>query len=312
MKGLELCEKFYNEYGKNLINTLFPEYADKIAVGLVGEGSECLGFDDQTSVDHDFDAGFCLFIPERLEREIGFKLERAYAKLPKEFMGVKRQMLSPADGNRKGVMTIEGFYQKTIGSSLPPQNIYQWFNIPPHALLNATNGKVFRDDSGEFTEIRNQLQKGYPLDVKKKKLASHTILMAQSGQYNYARCIEHGETGAAGLALFEFVKHTISVIYLLNDAFEPYYKWVYKGMRNLKKLSELEFTLSGLTETGNGKKQAGEKLEIIEDVAKMIIDEFKAQNLTSATCNNLETHAYSITNKISDAQIRNMNIFSGI
>ena len=35
MKGLELAEAYYNEYGKRMIEEEFPEYADRIAVGLV-------------------------------------------------------------------------------------------------------------------------------------------------------------------------------------------------------------------------------------------------------------------------------------
>ena len=62
MKGLELARKYYEEYGRELIDTKFHDFADRICVGLVGEGSECLGFDDKISTDHDFEPAFCLFI----------------------------------------------------------------------------------------------------------------------------------------------------------------------------------------------------------------------------------------------------------
>ena len=60
MKGIELARAFYEEYGKPMIERDFAEYSDRIAVGLVGRGSECYGFDDEISTDHDFEAGFCL------------------------------------------------------------------------------------------------------------------------------------------------------------------------------------------------------------------------------------------------------------
>ncbi len=312
MKGIELCEKFYNEYGKPMLEKDFPEYVSKIAIGICGQGSECLGFDDGVSTDHDFEPGFCLFLTNDDYDKIGFKLERAYAKLPKEFLGFKRQTLSPMDGNRHGVMTIDGFFQKTIGNASPPKTLGDWFHIPPYALLLATNGKIFKDDLGKFSKIRNTIKNGYPLDIKKKKISAHLINMAQAGQYNYARCIDHGETGASQLAIFEFVKHAISLIYLLNNKFEPYYKWAYKGLRNLPILSELEYALVGLTELGNSKKQASEKVEIIEDVSSMLINELREQGLSTATCNNLQTHAYSVMDKITNPEIRNMNIFDGI
>ena len=312
MKGLEIAKKYYETYGKKMLEEQFADYADKIAVGLVGEGSECFGFDDALSTDHDFEPCFCMWINEETERLVGFKLERAYAKLPKEFMGLKRQTLSPTGGNRHGVIITGDFYRKLIGSPTAPETLRDWFNIPSYGLAEATNGEVFTDVAGEFSSVRNALLKGYPEDVRKKKIAAHTIMMAQAGQYNYGRCIDRGETGAAQLAVFDFVKNAISVVYLLNNKYEPFYKWAYRGMRDLPVLGDLEIALSSITELGNSKSQASEKREIIEDIAKMIIDEFKKQNLTDATCNNLETHAYSVTDKITDPDIRNMHIMDGI
>ncbi len=312
MQAMEICRKFYESFGKRMIEENFPEYANRIAVGLCGQGSECLGFDDQISADHDYEVGFCIFLTKEDEKEIGFKLERAYAKLPREFMGLKRQTVSAVGGNRRGVMTIDDFYARFLGSTEFGKDISDWFYLPPHALLNASNGEVFYDGLGEFSAIRNAIKKGYPDDVRKKKISACLINMAQSGQYNYERTAKRGETGASQLAIFEFVKHAISVIYLLNNAYEPYYKWAYKGLRNLDKLSDLEFSLIGLTEQGNSPREISQKLEIIEDVSKMIITELKAQGLTKATCNNLETHAYSVQDGICSPQIRNMNIFDGI
>ena len=64
MKGLELAEKFYNEFGKKMIDENFSHIKEYLAIGLVGSGSECFGFDDEISHDHDFEPGFCLFLPD--------------------------------------------------------------------------------------------------------------------------------------------------------------------------------------------------------------------------------------------------------
>ena len=54
MQGLEEARKLYERYGVDMIERLFPKWAGRIAVGLVGHGSECFGFDDEISRDHDF------------------------------------------------------------------------------------------------------------------------------------------------------------------------------------------------------------------------------------------------------------------
>ena len=110
MKGLELCRKFFYEYGEKMINEEFADIKHLLAAGLVGSGSECFGYDDEVSADHDFDAGFCIFVPDDIDERRLFQLERAYAKLPKEFSGYRREKLSPVGGNRRGVIKTSEFF----------------------------------------------------------------------------------------------------------------------------------------------------------------------------------------------------------
>lgn len=312
MQGIELSREFYLQYGKPMLEREFPDVLDRIAVGLAGEGSECLGFDDEVSRDHDFEPGFCLWITEADERIFGFRLERAYAKLPKEFMGLRRSNLSPVGGNRHGVITVEKFYTRFLGAPTAPDTVRRWLYTPSSSLCSACNGQVFEDPLGEFTAVRNCLLAGYPEDIRKKKLAAHTVFMAQAGQYNYARCLARGELGAAQLAVFEFVKHAISAIYLLNNRYEPFYKWVYRGMEQLPVLGHIADALQAITELDNTPQNAKIKQEIIEDTASVLIEEFLNQELSEAVCGDLEKHAYSILDGVRDGNLRNMHIMEGI
>ncbi len=312
MQGLEISKQFYLLHGRPMLEELFPDVIDRIAVGLAGEGSECLGFDDAISRDHDFDAGFCLWITSEDERKFGFRLERAYAKLPKEFMGLRRSILSPVGGNRHGVITIEEFYTRFLGTPTAPEGLAHWLSIPTPSLAAATGGEVFADPLGAFSEIRNRLLAGYPEDVRRKKLAAHTVLMAQSGQYNYPRCLSRGELGAAQLAVFEFVKHALSAIYLLNNRYEPFYKWVYKGLTQLPLLGHIGDSLQALTEMDNSPENAEIKQDVIESIASLLIQAFQKQELTQAICGDLEKHAYSILDGIRDGNLRNTHIMEGI
>ena len=70
MKGLELSRAYYEEYGKPMIDTQLAQYKPYLAAGLVGEGSECLGFDDELSTDHDFGPAFCLWMWDKRRRAV--------------------------------------------------------------------------------------------------------------------------------------------------------------------------------------------------------------------------------------------------
>ncbi len=311
MKGIELSRKYYETYGIEMLDSLFGDVKDRITVGLVGEGSECLGFDDELSSDHDFGPGFCMWIDREDERKFGFRLERAYAKLPSEFMGYRKPLVSPAGGNRKGVLITEDFFIKHIGIPRAPLFYDEWLKIPQYNLAFLAAGEIFKEGEGKFTDIREVIKAGYPEDVRKKKIAANLALMGQSGQYNYSRSAQRGENGAAQLAVYNFVVNAVKLIYLLNKKYCPFYKWAFRGMRELTVLSELEQPLIYLLETPNDKESVICKEGIIEDVAGMAINELKKQKLSDALCNNLDTHAFSVTDKIEDAELRNANIFLG-
>ena len=313
MKGLELSKKYYIEYGAPMIKEKFPELESIIAIGLVGSGSECLGYDDDISTDHDFEPGFCMFIPDesKIDSKTEFLLERAYSKLPREFMGYLRCSTSPVGERRHGVIRMNDFFLRRVGTPDGELSLLDWFSVPEHSLAEAVGGEVFRDDLGIFTSIREKLSV-MPSDVRAKKLAGHLLLMAQSGQYNYGRCISRGETGAAQLAVVEFVKSSMQVIFLLNNKYMPYYKWSFRALSELDKFSELTYALEYLISTDNVKENSALKSDMIEDIASLIISELIDQGLSEAICGDLEKHAYSVNDRIVDNEIRNKNIFYAI
>lgn len=309
MRGIELCRGFYEAFGAPMLHEQFPQFEEVIAVGLAGAGSECFGYDDEVSRDHDFEPAFCLFLPDEdvIDRRTAFLLERAYAKLPKEFGGVARLRVSPVGGSRHGVLRMDDFFREKTGHTGKITDLTAWFSVPEQGLAEATNGEVFRDDVGLFTSIRSALRY-FPPDVRNKKLAARLLLMAQSGQYNYARCLAHGESAAAQLAVAEFVRHTLAAIFLLNERYLPYYKWQFRALRALPFLAELAQPLEFLLTTGNDVPLAEQKVGVIEDIAFRIIAALQAQSLTDAVCGDLEKHAYSVNDRVADSNLRNAHI----
>ena len=313
MNGIELSKAYFETYGEPMLREQFPDLLPYLAAGLFGCGSECFGYDDEISKDHDFEPGFCLFLPgeDVVDRKTAFQLERAYAKLPKEFEGYSRSLMQPVGGARRGVLRTSEFFSEKIGAPDGQLTLQQWLTVPEQALAEATNGVLFFDQYGEVSRIRASLA-CFPDDILRKKLAGQLLLMAQSGQYNYLRCIGHGEPAAAQLAVCTFVKSTMSAVFLLNRQYQPYYKWSFRAMRALPKLSLLAELLEYLLTTDNSETIYHEKYDVIEGIAADIIDELVAQNLTKAVCGDLEKHAYSVNDGIEDALIRNLHILAAV
>ena len=312
MNGLKLAREYYETYGKEMLEGGFSDYLPFISVGLAGSGSEVLGFDDEISRDHDFEPGFCIFIPSEdvLDRKAAFALERAYAKLPSEFKGFSRQKISPAGGARHGVIRLDEFLTGKIGNPEGRLSVYEWLKIPTQYLLEVTKGELFYDGDGKFTKIREELSL-MPRDVRLKRLAGHLLLMSQSGQYNYMRMVKRGDMAAAGMCVYEYVKNAVAAIYLLNNEYMPYYKWQFRGLKELDILSHLALPLEFLVTAPNDDSYVNEKYDRIELIATEVIGELISQGITSAVCGDLEKHAYSVNDYVNDGDLRNLNILSG-
>lgn len=278
-KGLFLCKSYYEAYGAPMIHSLFPEYENRIAVGLVGEGSECFGFDDAFSEDHDFSAGFCMWLTKEDYEKIGAKLQQEYDKLPDTYMGMSAVQTSQGKG-RKGVHIIEEFYGDILQTNPHITEEAQWLSVEEELLCTATNGAVFRDDLGEFTSIRNRLKGYYPDRVYRKRLAKELTLMAQTGQYNYGRMRKRKDEVTAQLILAQFMEHTLKADYLLNRTYSPYYKWRYEGTKKLPKLVKVRELLKEINDLPKG----DDKIPvIIEEIASEMIKELQVQHLIAHT-----------------------------
>lgn len=269
--NLERCKAFYKEYGRLMIREKFPTYVSRIAVGLVGEGSDCFGYDDDISKDHDYGVGFCMWLTEEDYNAIGVELHREYEKLVlgygKEFfdqkdfgenVGAKAHMNMDS---RRGVFTIKDFYKRLLGDHFAkvvdwsvltrtkelnlPDDV--WSKIPEEGLGAATNGEIFRDDLGLFTAVREGLLGYYPKKVWLLKLADAVHTFSQSGQYNYSRMMARKDYVTANLCVNQAVKAAMEIIYLLNKTYAPYYKWMWKGLESLDVLREVRPILEDIS-----------------------------------------------------------------
>jgi hypothetical protein len=303
VNGLALAYEYWKQYGKPMLDLGFASYADRVACGLVGEGSERFGYDDDLSADHDYGAGFCMWLTDDDFQCVGSALQRAYDELPKEFLGYPVVGVSENGERRAGVIRISDFYRKYTGLDAPPSSMDEWRRIPETFLATATNGQVWSDRLGMFTRWREVLLAFYPEDVFRRKLAARVATMAQAGQYNYPRSLQRRDSVAACLALSEFIGAACSAVYLLNRRYMPFYKWAHRGMRDLPKLGAIYVLIAKAVGVEDAR-------EYIENMGAVFADCFRERGLSTSSSEWLLDHALEIAGGISDTRLRNLPIFA--
>lgn len=308
MKGLELARSYYETYGRAMIHERFGAYENRITVGLAGEGSECFGFDDEYSTDHDFGPAFCMWADPEVIKEIGMSLQEAYESLPKQHCGVAVRRDTRMTGHRTGVWESGDFYRRFLGMPDGPEDLMDWLRLPDSYLAVAANGAMFVDGEGRFLAIRKKLLAGYPEDVRIKKMVARAAVMSQAGQYNFPRCLNRGEAVAASLALSEFINHGMSMIYLLNRSYAPFYKWKHRGMERLKILTETRQMFAQLI---CERLTAEEKQAVIEDICRLVSEEWMRQGLISQSDSFLQNSLDELMSKIQDPRLRSMHWLQG-
>ncbi len=222
---LELCKDYYETKCKNKLFERFSEYADRMAIGIVGEGSDCFGFEDEISKDHDFGIGFCIWLNEEDYQAIGKSLQEFYEELCVH-QGLLKQ--------RRGVMNINEFYNRLLMSDKDYESgdKIEFDRIDEYQLAVACNGMVFEDRLGLFTSIRNQLLNYYPDNLYRQKLANALHYFSQYAQSNYSRMMARNDYISAMLCKNKAIEVSMDLVYLINKEYAPYYKWKRKGLEN--------------------------------------------------------------------------------
>ena len=308
--------EFYEKYGRKMLHNRFPEYESKIAVGIVGMGSDCYGFDDEISTDHDYDIGFCMWLTPDVYDEIGAQLIAEYKNLLRE-AGVDENAYGRLV-ERRGVFEIKDFYQEFLGDSYNLGNASARYE--DYQLAAVTNGTIFRDDLGEFTSVRNKLLEYYDDRAWRMKLVKAVHNFSQYGQSNYARMMARQDYVTANMCISMAVESAMDLTYLLARTYAPYYKWKFKGLEklinerkwiNIDKLFELRGLLEELSELGSQANAwenvvydaavvnyRDKKLVIIDKIAEALLSELKSKDLATGDDVFLQNHEPYITKKL--------------
>ncbi|MEP7765405.1 DUF4037 domain-containing protein [Sanguibacter sp. 25GB23B1] len=323
--GMQLAREYWEVHGKPLL-ARYPQHRGRIAVGLVGHGSECYGFDDEISRDHDMGPGFCLWLTADDHAAIGAELQADYDALPVTFRGVGPRLETSrarGAGRRVGVFEIGDFFDGITGyrSAPAPDRTHEWLLLDESTLAAATNGAVFADPHGAFGAARGSFLR-MPRDVQLALVSRRLGMIAQAGQYNVPRMLARGDGEAAWLALAELARATASLVFLLNGpgaaGYLPYYKWQFAALRRLSARmgSRLPGVYSDLSEIahlssaacfGAGGPAARERLEeLIEQICRTIVVELQVRGLTGSDETFLERQRRHVAAHIDDPWLKSL------
>lgn len=237
IKGLTLCENFFFEIAKPILDRRFPTLT--YTAGLLGYGSDVLGFDDETSTDHMWGPRFYLFLREA-DAVLKPQIMQAFSEeFPYTYAGYSVNFSIP-DPNDNGVRHAEYISEGLVSPLIflytvheyldgylgrhDPENFtaVDWLAFSEHRLLALTAGKLFIDGL-HLQDIRDQLR-FYPDDVRLYLIASNWSLLAEEQAF-VKRCAAVGDETGSALVCGRIAERLMRLAFLYCGQYAPYSKW---------------------------------------------------------------------------------------
>lgn len=256
VKGLSLDKDYYENIGKPMLEEKYSEYLGDMLIGMCGEGSDCFGFDDGFSMDHDWGPGFYIWLENDLYNKIGGALQEAYDELPTDFRGYKRENTEHGK-SRVGVCNIDDFCSYYLGKEayaewrekgrISPDNILM---IPEYRLAAFCNGEIFKaSESKENTliRLREYISSYYDRVTSIRLLCQRMAEFGQNAQYNYPRMKNRGDNSVAMQLLHTGLRRAVQAAYILNKQYTPHDKWLMKGTEGFSVLKEIPELVDKIT-----------------------------------------------------------------
>jgi hypothetical protein len=187
VQGVEVSRQFYGRDVAPLLDGVVH------AAGRLGRGSDVLGFDDDTSQDHDWGARVTVIT------------DQPTPPLP--------------DGVE--LFTLESFVRAHLGRV--PEDDLDWLLLTGQSVLEVTAGPVFRDDAGKLTALR-QLLGWYPASVEQYLVASSWRRIDQELPL-IGRTRECGDDVGSRIITARVARAVMHLSFLLQQRWPPYSKW---------------------------------------------------------------------------------------
>ena len=287
--GLQLSELYYKEAVQPIMESNFPGV--KYTAGLLGWGSDALGYDTPVSRDHFWGPRMVLFFEDQIFDEIHEKVnETLRRQLPYEIRGYSTHFGEPdeADGGTRKraipengpvdhlieITTIKDYWDRELKFDVNTEpSSKDWLTFSEQRLLALTSGKVFHDELG-LHHLRDQYAY-YPHEVWLYLLASQWALIAQEEAF-VGRTSQVDDELGSHVITARLVERIIHLCFLMEKRYAPYSKWLGTAFMKLNCYEEIHVLLRDLLKA----KAYSERDELFARLYERLVKMHNALHIT--------------------------------
>jgi hypothetical protein len=242
--GVVLNREFYIEVVGPLLG------ARTHSSGLLGWGSDVLGFDTERSTDHGWGPRLTVFVaPEDVETvraDMDEHLPEVFRDWPVRF-GWDAEPVT----HHVNVTTLREWLRRGLGHDpRDGMDALDWLVVPQQLLLGVVRGAVYHDGLGELEPLRQMLA-WFPDSVWQWLVACQWRKVAQEEAF-VGRAAEVGDAPGAQITCARLVREVMRLHFLLARTYAPYTKWFGTAYRELpaaaEMIPELQAALDATTE----------------------------------------------------------------
>jgi hypothetical protein len=234
--GIGLAGSYYQDVIAPLLRSNWSRLPH--AAARLGNGSDVLGLDDETSRDHDWGLRLTLLVEGDHVDDVSSYLEEClpdtYAGLPTRFATT----WDPEIRQRVEVATAEAFVASRLGLDASGEmTSLDWLCLTGQSLLEVTAGEVFTDDPGVLTRLRQKLA-WYSDDVWCYVVAADWIRLGEDLPL-LGRAGRRGDDLGSRVICARIVNTAMHLAFLLSRRWPPYLKWMGTMLDQLPVVSDL-------------------------------------------------------------------------
>jgi hypothetical protein len=302
--GLELSRRYHDEAVRPILSKGYPGLM--YAAGRLDGSSDVLGFDTPQSRDHDWGPRLTLFLSDSdLQRDAQAIMKSFALELPLEFYGYPTNFERHDDGTL-GMVAVDkgpvnplisiksygGFYRDYLDyDPADSLTVETWLSFPEQRLRTIRSGRIFNDDTGRLSSIRDQLNY-YPHDIWLYLLAVAWRRIDQEEPF-MGRAGDVGDDIGSRLITASQINNAIRLSFLMEREYAPYSKWLGTALSLLESGPILTPIMLAAWEAGEWQ----ERQEVLSELYVELANRHNGLGLTPhlpATISNFHERPYQV------------------